>query len=87
MKMCPHCKINIGGNLEKCPLCQNLLTGEGERDYIPKIEIKTRLRRKAFKIVMFVFFALMILNLVPRSRTPLVESPGSRLASGNRLDH
>ncbi|MBR5066998.1 MAG: hypothetical protein IKX08_05055 [Lachnospiraceae bacterium] len=63
MKMCPHCKINIGGNLEKCPLCQNLLTGEGERDYVPKIEIKTRLRRKAFKIVMFVFFALIILNL------------------------
>ena len=53
MKFCPHCKINIGGNLEKCPLCQNLLTGTGEEDYCPKIEIKTRKRHKAFKIVTF----------------------------------
>ena len=63
MKTCPHCKINIGGNLEKCPLCQNLLTGEGETDYCPKIEIKDRKRRFAFRIVMFCAFAIMIINL------------------------
>ena len=63
MKTCPHCKINIGGNLEKCPLCQNLLAGEGERDYAPKIEIKTRIRHKAFKIVSFCFIATIIINL------------------------
>ncbi|MBO4310159.1 MAG: hypothetical protein J5856_03715 [Lachnospiraceae bacterium] len=63
MKFCPHCKINIGGNLEKCPLCQNLLTGTGEEDYCPKIEIKTRKRHKAFKIVTFCVLAVIIINL------------------------
>lgn len=63
MKTCPHCKINIGGNHEKCPLCQNLLTGEGERDYWPKVEIKTRKRHKAFKIVVFCVIATIIINL------------------------
>lgn len=63
MKTCPHCKVNIGGNLNKCPLCQNLLNGEGERDHWPKIEIKTRKRHKAFKIVSFSVIAVCIINL------------------------
>jgi len=63
MKTCPHCKINIGGDHEKCPLCQNLLTGEGERDHWPKIEIKTRKRHKAFNIVTFSVIAVIIINL------------------------
>ncbi|MCR5847448.1 MAG: hypothetical protein K6G75_04950 [Lachnospiraceae bacterium] len=63
MKTCPHCKINIGGNLEKCPLCQNSISGEGERDYWPKIKLKTRKRYKAFKIVLFSVIAIIIINL------------------------
>ncbi len=63
MKTCPYCKINIGGNLEKCPLCQNLLTGDGEEDYCPKIEIKTKKRIFAFRIVMFSVFSAIIINL------------------------
>ncbi|MCR4648595.1 MAG: hypothetical protein K5776_05920 [Lachnospiraceae bacterium] len=63
MKYCPHCKINIGGNHEKCPLCQNLLTGEGEKEHWPKIEDKYRKRHIAFKIVSFSVIAVCIINL------------------------
>ena len=62
MKECLYCKVKIGGNLEKCPLCQNALTGEGERDHWPKIYPDTR-RRKAFKIVTFCVIATCILSV------------------------
>ena len=62
MKMCPYCKVNIGGNHEKCPLCQNALVGEGERDYWPKVYPDTR-RRKAFKIVFFCVMAVCIVTV------------------------
>jgi hypothetical protein len=89
MKTCPYCKINIGGNLEKCPLCQNLLTGDGEEDYCPKLEIKTKKRIFAFRIVMFTVFSAIIINVamdflflnsVHPSWSPLVA--GWLLASG-----
>ncbi len=62
MKTCPHCKINIGGNHEKCPLCQNLLSGEGEPSYWPAYSIGTK-RTKIFKIVVFSVIATCIVNL------------------------
>ena len=62
MKTCRHCNINVGGNLEKCPLCQNKLTGEGERDYWPKIQLNTK-RLKAFRIVLFSVISVCIINL------------------------
>ncbi|MBQ6638337.1 MAG: hypothetical protein IJH82_06755 [Lachnospiraceae bacterium] len=54
--------MNIGGNLEKCPLCQNALTGEGERDYWPKITLNTK-RTKAYKIVLFAAISVCIVTL------------------------
>ena len=63
MKYCPHCQMNIGGNPEKCPLCQNALEGEGERDYWPKLELGSTKRMKAFKIVLFSIIAVCILSL------------------------
>ena len=35
MKKCPYCKVEVGGNPEKCPLCQSKLMGEGDRAYFP----------------------------------------------------
>lgn len=52
MKNCPYCKVNIGGNLTHCPLCQNSLLGEGERDYWPS-GVGVRRNTIAFKIVLF----------------------------------
>ena len=62
MKNCPYCKMNIGGNLEKCPVCQNTLEGEGERDYWPKLVVNSR-RVKAFQIVMFAVISISIVAL------------------------
>lgn len=62
MKVCPHCKVNIGGNHERCPLCQNLLTGEGEPSYWPSYTIGTK-RKKIFKIVVFAVIAACIISL------------------------
>ena len=62
MKNCPYCKMNIGGNLEKCPVCQNALEGEGERDYWPKLVVNSR-RVKAFQIVMFAVISISIVAL------------------------
>lgn len=36
MKKCPNCKIEIGGNLNECPLCRAKLTGEDEAGYWPE---------------------------------------------------
>ena len=33
MKTCLYCKIDVGGNLKKCPLCQSKLQGESEQAY------------------------------------------------------
>ncbi len=54
--------MNIGGNPEKCPLCQNALEGEGERDYWPKKIINLK-RKKAFQIVMFSLISISIVAL------------------------
>lgn len=62
MKQCPHCKVNIGGDLPRCPLCQNSLTGEGEREYWPKLKLNTK-RTKAFRIVVFSVLAVCFINL------------------------
>lgn len=52
MRNCPYCKVNVGGNLKHCPLCQNSLLGEGERDYWPS-GVGVRKTPLAFKIVLF----------------------------------
>lgn len=62
MKNCPHCKINVGGNISRCPLCQNSLSGEGEKDYLPKLKLNTK-RYKAFRIVVFSVLAVCLINL------------------------
>ena len=69
VELFPSEYIHIGGDecrkarWEKCPLCQNLLTGDGEEDYCPKLEIKTKKRIFAFRIVMFTVFSAIIINV------------------------
>ena len=61
MKNCPYCKIEVGGNLKKCPLCQSKLNGEGERQYFPK---QTTLQIQSFfyKIQLFIVWAVVIMS-------------------------
>ncbi|MBQ6574758.1 MAG: hypothetical protein IJL90_01480 [Lachnospiraceae bacterium] len=62
MKMCPYCRIEVGGDLAKCPLCQSKLTGEGERAYFPKL---TNLQRRSFlyKLQLFLVWIVVIASL------------------------
>lgn len=62
MKNCPYCKIEVGGNLKKCPLCQSKLNGEDERAYFPK---QTTLKIQSFfyKIQLFIVWTVVIMSL------------------------
>ena len=35
MITCPHCHVQIGGDSEYCPLCQNRLPGTPDAAYWP----------------------------------------------------
>ncbi|MCR5468003.1 MAG: hypothetical protein K6F37_03500 [Lachnospiraceae bacterium] len=62
MNSCPHCNIKVGGDREKCPLCQSTLLGEGEMPHWPKPE---RLRQVslAVKIINFVLLSVAVVFL------------------------
>ena len=53
MKTCPHCKINVGGTFEQCPLCQSLLMGDATPDRFPKNEM-IRGRSLPLRILAFI---------------------------------
>ena len=54
MKTCPHCKIQIGGTYERCPLCQSVLQGDATLDLFPRNEKKIA-RPLPLKIIIFLF--------------------------------
>lgn len=62
MKNCPYCKIEVGGNLKKCPLCQSKLNGVGEQAYFP---MQTTLKIQSFfyKIQLFIVWIVVIWSL------------------------
>ncbi|MCR5330592.1 MAG: hypothetical protein K6E62_05305 [Lachnospiraceae bacterium] len=62
MKKCPYCLIEVGGNPEKCPLCQSRLTGEGEEAYFP---VRDTLKFMSFlyKMQMFIVLSVVIVGL------------------------
>ncbi|MBQ7564149.1 MAG: hypothetical protein IJT16_09175 [Lachnospiraceae bacterium] len=52
MKTCPHCKLEVGGTFEQCPLCQSVLMGDATPDRFPKNEM-LRNRSIPFRIITF----------------------------------
>ena len=62
MKTCPYCKIKVGSDTVKCPLCQSKLTGDSDGPYFPK---QTVLWRKSFlyKLQLFIVWAVVIATL------------------------
>ncbi len=62
MKKCPYCKIEVGGNPLKCPLCQSRLVGEGERPYFPE-KTTLQFRSLLYKLQMFIVWVLIISGL------------------------
>ncbi len=45
MKTCPYCKIEVGGDFERCPLCQNQLIGQAtEKNWPSPKELRKQSR-------------------------------------------
>ena len=62
MKKCPYCKIEVGGDLIKCPLCQSKLMGEGERVYFPRLETQQK-RSLFYKFQLLTVWIILIVGL------------------------
>ncbi|MBO4415401.1 MAG: hypothetical protein J5824_05400 [Lachnospiraceae bacterium] len=62
MKKCPYCKIEVGGVLEKCPLCQSRLTGENEDAHFP-LNTTLKFRSFLYKLHIFIIWAVMIVGI------------------------
>ncbi|MCR5322343.1 MAG: hypothetical protein K6E85_03610 [Lachnospiraceae bacterium] len=62
MKKCPYCKIDVGGVLEKCPLCQSRLTGESENAHFP-INDTLKFRSFLYKLQVFIVWSIVIVGI------------------------
>jgi hypothetical protein len=74
MKHCPYCKVDIGGDPGKCPLCQSKLSGEGEILYFPHVKEAYKKQSLFYKIQLFCVWVVLIvalgLDLVMKLRLP-----------------
>ena len=59
MKKCPYCKVEVGGNPEKCPLCQSKLMGEGDRASFP-VQDTMKFRSFLYKLQLFIVWVVII---------------------------
>ncbi len=62
MKKCLYCKIEVGGDLKKCPICQSKLIGEDEEAYFPK-QLAQQRRSLFYKFQLFTVWVLAIVGL------------------------
>ncbi|SDB23147.1 hypothetical protein SAMN02910298_01129 [Pseudobutyrivibrio sp. YE44] len=62
MKNCPYCKIEVGGDLKKCPLCQSRLMGEPEEQYFPTQTI-LKFQSLFYKLQLFIAWIIIIASL------------------------
>lgn len=63
MKKCVNCKIEVGGSVSVCPLCQSPLIGEDSPDNWPA-EDKLRKKAFAYKLQLFILLAIAAVSLV-----------------------
>ena len=54
MITCPHCHVQIGGDSEYCPLCQNRLPGTPDAAYWPATAPRIHRAGMLYKIVAFI---------------------------------
>ena len=54
MKHCDKCKIDVRGEFERCPLCQNKLTGESTPYEFPNVHSFYEKYEKIFKFAILV---------------------------------
>ncbi|MBR5349415.1 MAG: hypothetical protein IK125_09375 [Lachnospiraceae bacterium] len=63
MKHCPYCKVDIGGDPGKCPLCQSKLTGQGEAPYFPHLNEVYKKQSLFYKIQLLCVWVVLIVGL------------------------
>lgn len=63
MKHCPYCKVDIGGDPKKCPLCQSKLSGEGEELYFPHVKEAYKTQSLFYKLQLFAAWVVLIVAL------------------------
>ena len=62
MRNCPYCKVNIAGDLVKCPLCQSKLMGTPEAPCYPKFSQQKK-RSMFYKVQLFIAWAVLIVGI------------------------
>ncbi len=64
MKHCPYCKIEVGGQLNRCPFCQNALNGDAGDDR-PHWPVQATLQKQSvlYKLQLFIVLSAMIIAL------------------------
>ena len=64
MRRCPYCKVDIAGDLYKCPLCQSKLMGaeEQQEPCYPKLETQKK-RSFLYKLQLLLVWAALIVGL------------------------
>ena len=62
MRRCPYCKVDIAGDLAKCPLCQSKLMGDGEMPLFPKLEAQKK-RSLFYKFQLFIVWIVLIVGI------------------------
>jgi len=71
MKTCEKCTVSVSGNFEKCPLCQNTLTGEtkkhnehNEYETFPFIPLAIHKHNLLFRLLILCSVALVIISFI-----------------------
>lgn len=62
MKKCLNCNINIGGNTDTCPLCQNSLTGEASANNWPSPKL-LKARALIYRLQLFMVLTVIVVAL------------------------
>ena len=62
MRRCPYCKVDITGDLYKCPLCQSKLMGTKEEPSFPKLEAQKK-RSILYKLQLFFVWVVLIVGI------------------------
>lgn len=62
MKICQHCRISIGGELEECPICQCFLEGESSENIWPAAK-KLKMKSLLYRIHLFILISIVIVSL------------------------
>ena len=61
MKHCDHCRIDVTGDRERCPLCDSSLKGEATPEVFPVIPTIYRQFHFLFKVMIFISVAVSVI--------------------------